>query len=180
MPWGVAASVAGAVVSSSLNKPKGGSASQAADPFAGERYKYQQQLDDFMTGPFNADDPSYKWRMDQGLEATQRSYAARGMTNSGNVLAALTEYGQNMASTEYSNQFNRLAQLAGANVGSPAAAGQILYNQQQQQSAGAGAIGNAVGGAIKDFGSGGGFSNMFGGGGEYGAGPGINYDEADF
>jgi hypothetical protein len=85
----------------------------------------------------------------------QRTDAASGRTASGAALAEATTYGQNMASTEYINQFNRISHLAGADVGSPAAAGQILQQAGQTQQAGAtafgGAIGQAVGGQVANW-----------------------------
>jgi hypothetical protein len=71
------------------------------------------------------------------------------MTGSGAEMAAASAYGQNMASTEYANQFSRLSQLAGANVGSPAAAGQIIQGAANQQQAGATAFGSQIGGAVQ-------------------------------
>lgn len=115
-----------------------------ADPFAGQRPQYQQQLNSLMTGSFKPTDPSYKWRFDQGLEALNRTMGASGLLHSGNLLAALSDYGQNQASTEYSNQFQRLAQLSGANIGSPAVAAQM----QGQQNAGTQAFLNQAGSAI--------------------------------
>ena len=100
------------------------------------------------SGGFTPQDPSYAWRFDQGLVGLERSNAASGMSGSGNEMAAATAYGQNMASTEYANQFSRLSQLAGANIGSPAAAGQIIQGAGQQQQAGATAFGSTVGSAV--------------------------------
>jgi len=61
--------------------------------------------------PFNmatfAQDPSYQFRLDQGTKALERSAAARGGLISGNTGGALQNYGQNLASQEYSNAFNR-------------------------------------------------------------------------
>lgn len=51
--------------------------------------------------------PSYQWRYDQGLEAVNRTAAAKGMLGSGNRLAELTKYGQGMASQEYEAEFQR-------------------------------------------------------------------------
>jgi hypothetical protein len=84
-------------------------------------------------------------------------------------------YGQNQAANEYANQFARLSQLAGANIGNPGVAGQILNGAGQQQQAGATSIGNAVGSAVKNlFGSGGGSGGGGGGSGggwyDYGGG----------
>lgn len=135
-----------------------GTAAAASDPFAAQRDQYQTQLQQMMTpgAAFNAQDPSYAWRFNQGLSAVQRTDAASGRTASGAALLEAANYGQNMASTEYGNQFNRLSHLAGADVGSPAAAGQILAGAGQQQQAGATAFGNQMGGAIS-----GGISNWF-------------------
>jgi hypothetical protein len=52
-------------------------------------------------------DPSYQWRLNQGLESVENSAAARGGALSGNALRAITDYGQNAASQEYQNEYNR-------------------------------------------------------------------------
>lgn len=57
-------------------------------------------------------DPGYLFRLGQGQDAVQNSMAARGGSLGGNALKALTEYGQNFASNEFSNAFNRLAGVA--------------------------------------------------------------------
>jgi len=62
-------------------------------------------------------DPGYQFRMKQGQNALQSSAAARGGLNSGATMKALQRYGQDFASNEYSNAYNRnyarLSQLAG-------------------------------------------------------------------
>lgn len=105
----------------------------AADPFSGERGQYQNQLKNIMSGDFTANDPSYKFRFDQGQQALERSAAAKGQIGSGNVLQALQKYGQDMASQEFQNQYNRLVPLTGATTGSPGAAGNILAGQYGAQ-----------------------------------------------
>ncbi len=61
-------------------------------------------------------DPSYQFRLAEGQKALEKSMAARGMLNSGQSMKAITDYGQNMASTAYDdayrNWFARNAQLA--------------------------------------------------------------------
>lgn len=104
-------------------------------------------------GGFTPQDPSYQFRYQQGLDAANAGSAASGMLNSGNRLLALQSYGQGQASTEYANQFARLAQLAGANVGSPAAAGQIIQQGNLQNQQAASAVGNAVGKAVTGWGN---------------------------
>ena len=152
MPWGaVAGAVVGAVANAALapdpSSGGSGSAASAADPFAAQRPQYQTQLNTLMNGSFTPSDPSYSWRFSQGLDGLNRTEASQGLTFSGNQMAAITDYGQNQASTEYANQYSRLAQLSGANVGSPAAAGQIIAGQNQQQQQGATALGSSLGNA---------------------------------
>lgn len=52
-------------------------------------------------------DPGYGFRMSEGLKALDRQAAARGGLISGGALKAAERYGQNLASDEYSNAFNR-------------------------------------------------------------------------
>jgi len=52
-------------------------------------------------------DPSYAWRMQQGTQNLNASAAARGLLGSGQNLKDITDYGQNAASQEYQNAFNR-------------------------------------------------------------------------
>lgn len=52
-------------------------------------------------------DPSYQWRLNQGEGALENSAAAKGVLNSGGTLGDILNYGQNFASNEYNNIFNR-------------------------------------------------------------------------
>lgn len=52
-------------------------------------------------------DPSYQWRVNQGAGALENSAAAKGVLNSGGTLGDILSYGQNFASNEYNNVFNR-------------------------------------------------------------------------
>ena len=65
---------------------------------------------DYMRG-FNLSDfqadPGYQFRMDEGQKALERSAAANGNLNSGATLKALSRYGQDYASNEYNNAYNR-------------------------------------------------------------------------
>ena len=78
----------------------------AADPSDMYRSKLQQMS----TGQFGIDDPSYKFRLDQGQQALERSQASKGMLGSGNAAIELQQYGQGAASQEYGAQFNRMLQ----------------------------------------------------------------------
>lgn len=55
---------------------------------------------------FNAD-PGYAFRQKEGMQALQRSAAARGGLLSGSTLKGIERFGQELASTEYTNAFNR-------------------------------------------------------------------------
>lgn len=61
--------------------------------------------------PFGMDqfqaDPGYGFRLKEGMRALEQSAAARGGLLSGNTGKALTRYGQDAASQEYQNAFNR-------------------------------------------------------------------------
>jgi hypothetical protein len=59
------------------------------------------------TGQDIYSDPSYQFRMQQGQDAIQSSAAAQGGLLSGATLKALQNYGQESASQEYSNAYNR-------------------------------------------------------------------------
>lgn len=58
-------------------------------------------------------DPSYAFRFSEGLRALERLQAAGGKLYSGGTARAATRFGQDLASTEYGNAWNRLASLAG-------------------------------------------------------------------
>jgi hypothetical protein len=52
-------------------------------------------------------DPGYQFRLDEGMKGLERSAAARGGLLSGGTLRGIQRYGQDMASQEYTNAFNR-------------------------------------------------------------------------
>jgi hypothetical protein len=53
-------------------------------------------------------DPGYGFRMSEGEKALARMQAARGRYLSGGAIKAGTEFGQNLASQEFMNSYNRL------------------------------------------------------------------------
>ena len=59
------------------------------------------------TGQDIYSDPSYQFRLQQGQDAIQSSAAAKGGLLTGATLKALQNYGQDAASQEYSNAYNR-------------------------------------------------------------------------
>lgn len=52
-------------------------------------------------------DPGYAFRMSEGLKALERSAASRGILSSGQTLKDITRFGQDAASQEYQNAFQR-------------------------------------------------------------------------
>lgn len=52
-------------------------------------------------------DPGYQFRLREGLKALDRTAAARGGLLGGNQLRGVTQFGQELASQEYGNAFNR-------------------------------------------------------------------------
>jgi len=65
----------------------------------------------YASAEFGADkfktDPSYAFRMAEGMKALERSAAARGGLLSGATMKGIQRYGQDLASMEYQNAFNR-------------------------------------------------------------------------
>ena len=58
-------------------------------------------------GQFSTNNPQYQFLQKQGMQALDRSAAARGMGYSGAQLKALNEYGQGLASQQYDKEYNR-------------------------------------------------------------------------
>lgn len=52
-------------------------------------------------------DPGYQFRLKGGTDALERSAAARGTLRTGGTLKDVLDYGQNFATNEYGNAFNR-------------------------------------------------------------------------
>ncbi len=86
-------------------------------------------------------DPSYDFRFKEGQRALTRGAAASGGLLSGGAGRALTRYGQDYVSTEYSNIYNRISNIAGL--------GQVA-NQQNMH--GALAYGRGAHSAVGDAG----------------------------
>jgi hypothetical protein len=79
------------------------------DPFGPQRAQYQTQLSNLMANPSSiSNTPGYK----AGLDAVERKMASQGYIGSGNMMAALQDYGGNV----FNQEANRLAMLAGAGI----------------------------------------------------------------
>jgi hypothetical protein len=86
--------------------------------------------------PFGMDqfqqDPGYAFRMSEGMKGLERSAAARGGLLSGGTLKGIQRYGQDLASQEYTNAFNRYQTERNARLNplqSLAGVGQTATNQ---------------------------------------------------
>jgi len=120
-------------------------------------------------------DPGYAFRQSEGMKALERSAAARGNLMSGSTMKGIQRFGQDLASQEYQNAFNRyqteraaklnpLQSLMGsgqsaANV-MTGAAGQMgqneaanLYNAGQARASGYIGSANALNNALGQIGS---------------------------
>ena len=94
---------------STMSKYMGGSGSGSS---GGGNY-YENRLKSLMENPNSIQNSgAYRFAFDQGQQAIERSAAAKGMLNSGNILAELARYGQGMASQQYDKEADRLGQFA--------------------------------------------------------------------
>lgn len=139
MSWGAVAVAAGSVIGGALSakgaKDAGKAAAGGADAAAAESARqYDQTRQDLMpwldagrnalvdiqrinAGDFSGfrADPGYQWSQQQGLQALDRSAAARGSLFSGGADADRIAFGQGLADQQFNNYYNRLAGVA--NVG---------------------------------------------------------------
>jgi hypothetical protein len=60
-------------------------------------------------------DPGYMFRLQTGTDAMEKSAAARGVLRTGGTLKDLIQYGQNFATQEYQNVYDRALKSHGAN-----------------------------------------------------------------
>jgi hypothetical protein len=81
-------------------------------------------------------DPGYEFRKQEGINALAAAGAASGNYGSGNMGVALQDYGQNIASQEFQNVYNRLAGMSGT--------GQVTSQQ-------IGSMGVNTGGAMANY-----------------------------
>jgi hypothetical protein len=84
-----------------------------------------------------ASTPEAQFAMSQGVQALDRSAAAKGGFGSGGALQELMQYGQGLASTQYNNAFTHALQGAQFNQ-------QGLQQQYQNVLSGFGALSNSI------------------------------------
>jgi hypothetical protein len=144
MPWMALAiggsALLGASAAKSAAKTQAASADQATQL---QREMFEKQLElqqPFQEAGVNAlakmqkgvvsdyMDPSYQFRLGEGLKALDRQAAARGGLISGGALKAAQRYGQDYASQEFGNAYNRLAAMAGIGQTATGAMGNAAGN----------------------------------------------------
>lgn len=178
MPWMMAAAIGGSALlgassSRSAAKTQAASADRAAEL---QREMFERNIE--LNAPFREagitalnklvplateytpfgmsqfqQDPGYAFRMSEGMKGLERSAAARGGLLSGGTLKGIQRYGQDLASQEYTNAFNRYQTERQARLNplqSLAGVGQTT--SQQLGAAGtqmAGNVGEAMGAAAQ-------------------------------
>lgn len=90
------------------------------------------------TGQDMYKDPGYAFRLNEGIKALDRSAAARGGLLSGNQLRGVTQFGQDYATNEYQNAFNRYQAERAARLNP-------LQSLSGQAQSSANTLGNAAG-----------------------------------
>ncbi len=88
--------------------------------------------------------PGYDFRFNEGLRASDRSAASRGMLMSGGHMRELQRYGQGLASSEFGNYANRLSALAGIGQTATTAGGQFGATAAGQVGQSAANIGQSI------------------------------------
>ena len=92
-------------------------------------------------------DPGYQFRLNEGMRALESSAAARGGLLSGGFGRKAIRYGQDYASNEFSNIYNRISNIAGLGQVSAGQGGVFAQNAGSQMgaAAGQGALSSAYG-----------------------------------
>ena len=99
------------------------------------------------------EDPGYGFRLKRGLDAMERTAAARGGLLSGNQLRGAMEFGQDLASQEYGNAFNRY-QTERSNILNPLQSlGGVGQTSTNALTGAAGNLGAGMAGAYGNLGS---------------------------
>ncbi len=132
-----------------------------ADPYAPYRAGAAEQLSGILSGEIDwTQDPGYQFRQEEGQRATERAAASRGYNKSGNVMQAVSQTAQGIASQEYGTIIDRLTGLAGATPQNAIAGGQIFggltgetYNALLGAAGATGAIGAGEGALTSGIGS---------------------------
>lgn len=99
--------------------------------------------------PFTANqmyqEPGYQFRLSEGLKAMERGAAARGGLQSGAALKAAQRYGQEYASGEYQNAFNRYLREREARLNPLQSLANVGQTSAQTMAGQAGTYGSNIG-----------------------------------
>lgn len=133
-------------------------------PYLGIGERATGKLGEIMSGKMDSffTSPDYQFRLNEGMRGLENSAAARGGLLSGNFLRGATTFGQNLASNEFQNYWNRnfetarlgQSSAAGSAASGTAMAGQIGNTMQAQGAAQAsGPVGaaNALTGGVQNY-----------------------------
>jgi hypothetical protein len=113
---------------------------------------YGYGMQPFTMAQYQAD-PGYGFRLKRGLDAMERTAAARGGLLSGNQMRGAMEFGQDLASQEYQNAFNRF-QTERSNILNPLQSlGGVGQTSTNALTSAAGNLGAGMAGAYGNLGS---------------------------
>jgi hypothetical protein len=85
----------------------------------GEQQGFEQMLQQLIANPSSVSTlPGFQFQLQTGSQAVADEMAAGGFAGSGNEAAALTKFGQGLASSFYGQQAGLLAQLSGITAAS--------------------------------------------------------------
>lgn len=97
------------------------------------------RLNQLLSNPSSIEqDPGYQFQYNQGLNAVNRTAAAKGMLGSGNRLYDLLNYGQDRAKTSYNDRIGQLGSLLSNTSQSSFQQNQNNKNNQYQTQPGGG------------------------------------------
>jgi len=113
---------------------------------------YGNMLRDFSAEDFQTD-PGYAFRMSEGLKGLDRQAAARGGLISGAALKAAQRYGQDVASNEYQNAYNRYNQNRSTRYNMLTGQQAVGQNATNAQTQAAGSYGQQAGQTLMDMGN---------------------------
>jgi hypothetical protein len=98
-------------------------------------------------------DPGYAFRLSEGMKALDRTAAARGGLLSGATLKGASRYGQDLASQEYQNAFNRYQTERAAQLNPLQSLAGIGQTSANTLTGAAGAYGAQTGQNLQDIGT---------------------------
>jgi hypothetical protein len=127
----------------------------------GEQQGFEQMLQQLIANPSSVSTlPGFQFQLQTGSAAVADQMAASGFSGSGNEAAALTKFGQGLASSFYGQQAGLLAQLSGITAASsPAQSGSAATGASAAQ-------GSTINNLLSQLGVlGGVYSGLYGGGG---------------